>query len=250
MKFEFKRIIYSRDIEKFILSSFLFLILTLVNTYLVQPYFACEHRITLDYYNAVTQCMAFIFAPIAGVYFAKDFENNAIVFYRNYKINIYRYFGRRIMAYFIFGSIILSLFTIIFLIIFQVPLKVVFKITVFLVLDYLYFLLICSVLAVKIKKKTETVFATMGSAVIMSMVNISPIPVFKGRLYLLDGNSELTATVKKLIENGDENIMQVLVHQFTWILILIAILICIMHHEVKNEESSYCARQDWLRSNG
>ena len=105
MRYEMKRFFYGRDIFYFAVGGIFFIVLTAVNIYIVQPFYGGIHSKTIDYYNAVTQCMPFVFAPVIGVYFSKDLEKNATLFYKSYKISFKKYVWTKLSTCFILGSL-------------------------------------------------------------------------------------------------------------------------------------------------
>lgn len=233
MRYEMKRFFYGRDIFYFAVGGVFFIVLTAVNIYIVQPFYGGIHSKTIDYYNAVTQCMPFVFAPVIGVYFSKDLEKNATLFYKSYKISFKKYVWTKLSTCFILGSLVIFLESLGFIFFLEHSIIQATAIGLIILVDFLYFLLLCNILAIIFKKRTTTVFSIIGAAIVLSIINIIPIPVIEGHLYLLDGNSNLTANVMSFIEYGG-NLFYILAQQLVWVFILIGLLFGFICRESKN----------------
>lgn len=237
MGYEIKRFFYGRDVLYFAFGSLFFPLLTAVNVYIVQPHFSGNYSITIDYYNAVTQCMPFVFAPVAGVFFSKDLEKNVTLFYRSYSIPFVKYILRRLGTCFVGGALFIFVESMGLLFFAERSFIKALQISFFLLLDFLYFLLMCCLLGIISKRRTITVFAVIGSTFIFSILNIMPIPKLQGHLFILDGNSVLTNKIMNFVESGAGNFISIASYQLVEIAILACLLLFFIYRESNNRTS-------------
>ena len=229
IKYEIKRIIRGYEYIPMTICVLVFAALLFINSKVVQPYFSTDSNLLIDYYNVICQTMPFLFAPIIGSYYGKDYESGAIMLYRVLGISYNMYVLTRLLLYTTLQITIFFICGVPFIFIMYKEISTAILINVFLIPNIIYINLVTSIFAFITKKKTTTMLTLIIFDLIMSIINIIPPQPFMGKLFPLDANSYLTGSVKKMIVDGENNTAAIIIHQTGWALFALAVLIIMIN---------------------
>lgn len=237
-KFEFKRIFRGREFAGLLISIVILLTASFVNTIFVQPMYDGDNSLVLDFYQAVSQLMPMVFAPVIGNYFTKDYENKSLFFYRNQGISTKCYFFTRLTVFILMGTAIDFVICISYLLFRKINIIMAVSVSLVIVLAFIYTTVLISLLAICSKKRMFTIIGAIAGTIIVSLVNILPIPYLKGNWFLLDFNSHVAGNMEEFIKFVKvPDLIRILIPFFIWIgaLIIIEIVITTLQESGKEK---------------
>lgn len=237
LKFELKRIIRGREIMGLLVSITILVMASFFNTIFVQPMYDGDRSLVLDFYQAVSQLMPLVFAPVIGNYFTKDYENKTLFFYRNQGISVRRYFFIRLGVFILVGSMIGFAVCASYLLFRKIDVLMTFSVSFVIILAYIYTVLLISLLAICSKRRMFTIIGAIAGTIVISLINIMPIPYLKGNWFLLDFNSHVADDMETIIETAKiVDMYKVLIPFIVWISVVILMEIFIINFQVKRKE--------------
>lgn len=237
LKFELKRIIRGREIMGLLVSITILVMASFFNTIFVQPMYDGDRSLVLDFYQAVSQLMPLVFAPVIGNYFTKDYENKTLFFYRNQGISVRRYFFIRLGVFILVGSMIGFAVCASYLLFRKIDVLMTFSVSFVIILAYIYTVLLISLLAICSKRRMFTIIGAIAGTIVISLINIMPIPYLKGNWFLLDFNSHVADDMETIIETAKiVDMYKVLIPFIVWISVVILMEIFIISFQVKRKE--------------
>lgn len=237
LKFELKRIIRGREIMGLLVSITILVMASFFNTIFVQPMYDGDRSLVLDFYQAVSQLMPLVFAPVIGNYFTKDYENKTLFFYRNQGISVRRYFFIRLGVFILVGSMIGFTVCASYLLFRKIDVLMTFSVSFVIILAYIYTVLLISLLAICSKRRMFTIIGAIAGTIVISLINIMPIPYLKGNWFLLDFNSHVADDMETIIETAKiVDMYKVLIPFIVWISVVILMEIFIINFQVKRKE--------------
>lgn len=201
--FEIKRMIKGKDWIGLVVGMVVMILAAIINSIVVQPMFEGSISIQYDYYCGISQLMPFVFAPSIGNYLTKDYENNNDFFYKNIGISRKRYYLTRAIVLMFFGVVIIMLGSGVYFLKEKTDVVHSVGILVILILQYIYTLLLSCLLAFYAKKRIFTIVIIIFGTMILSILNVLPLPLIQGRLFMLDGHSIITENVNAYLTQND-----------------------------------------------
>ncbi len=209
----------------------------IINSIVVQPMFEGSKSIRYDFYCAISQLMPFVFVPSLGNYFTKDYEDYSDSFYSNMGIPFKKYYMIRLFVVILTGTSIISLGTGGYFLRENVEVMSGLNILIILLLQYIYVVLIVGIIAYCTKKRITTIISTIFGTMLMSVINILPIPILQGNLFLLDNHSIITTNINEFVVLGDVNkYRNNVVILMIWIFVLFLIYYTIIVSQKEREE--------------
>lgn len=220
INFEIKRIFHSNEWLYFCLCYISLHLLTFFVVRVLGTSLALDNHYLIDNYNAISQLSPYIFAPLTGNFFSKDYESNAISFYKSYRISLYSYTFNRVFSYsllcifavFICGSPLFLLP--------QLPAEDVIKMNIIISLNFIYYILICSSIAVLTKKGMTCTLMIMAITTALSLVNVAAAPLCNGWVFLLDSNSGLARLISLHFSSHAIPFINIIISQLASILLV------------------------------
>lgn len=236
-KFEVKRILRGKDWLGMCAGMLVMIIAAIINSIVVQPMFEGSISIRYDFYCGISQLMPFVFAPSLGNYFTKDYEDCSDSFYRNVGIPFRKYYMTRVLIVILVGIGIISLGTGGYFLKEKIDMISGMSVLVILLLQYIYVVLIVGIVAYCTRKRITTIIFTIFGTMLMSVINVLPIPIFQGNLFLLDSHSIITTNINEFIVLGDiKKYLNNIVILMIWILVLFTIYYTIIVYQKKRKE--------------
>ncbi|MFV0342771.1 MAG: hypothetical protein ACK5JH_07730 [Anaerocolumna sp.] len=230
--FEFKRLIRNKDIFVIIISMMLLVVTNLVleNVYYGEQ---INSNIRLyNLYNTFSQFIFLVFAPIFGGIISKDIENNSIYFYLNNNVNMKKYCISKLISYQLVIFIVFSMQFAIYALVFNIDFYKAIAIFIILLLDFYYLLSIAFLLSCIMKKHSKTSIMIIFTWFVLSLVNIIPFPLIRGKIFLIDNNSytsyiisnylglfEKSINFKEPLNIGNNNLFVLFLVNMIWIII-------------------------------
>ena len=236
-KFEVKRMLRGKDWLGMIMGMLVMILAAIINSIVVQPIFEGSKSIRFDYYCGISQLMPFVFAPSLGNFFTKDYEDCSDSFYSNIGISFKKYYMTRVFVIILVGIGVISLGTGGYFLKENVEVINVLSILFILVLQYMYVVFAMGIIAYCTKKRITTIIFTIFGTMLMSVLNVLPIPILQGNLFLLDSHSLITTNINEFIVLGDVNkYLNNIVILVVWIFVLFTIYYTIIVHQKKRKE--------------
>lgn len=224
LRFETKRMIEGKDWLGMLVGMIVMIIAAVINSVVVQPMYDGSANVQYDYYCGISQLMPFVFAPSIGNYFTKDCEDGANYFYKNIGISKQEYYFTRFFVVIFFGVGIIALGTSLYFYKERTDFISGIGVLVVLLLQYIYTILLSALVAYFTKKRIVTIVTIIFGTMILSVINILPIPVIRGHLFMLDGHSVITENVNKyLVQNNTKYFFESIFILSVWILILLTV---------------------------
>lgn len=200
--FEMKRMLRGKDWIGMILGMIVMIIAAIINSVVVQPMFEGTKSIRYDFYCGVSQLMPFVFAPSMGNFFTKDYEENSEWFYTNLRIKSIYALVIRIGVILIYGCSIIFLGSFIYLIVENASIMESMEIFLIIGLQFMYLTGLIAMIAYISRKKIVTIVFTIFGTMILSVINVMPLGVLQGKIFLMDGHSLITDNVYRFVVEG------------------------------------------------
>ncbi len=236
-KFEVKRMLRGKDWLGLIVGMLVMITAAIINSIVVQPMFEGSKSIRYDFYCGISQLMPFVFAPSLGNYFTKDYEDCSDSFYSNIGIPLKKYYMMRVFVVILVGIGVISLGTGIYFLKENVEVISGLSVLVVLLLQYIYVVLAVGIIANCTHKRITTIIFTIFGTMFISVINVLPIPILQGNLFLLDNHSIITKNINEFIILGDVNkYLNNIVILMIWILVLFTIYYTIIIYQKKRKE--------------
>lgn len=206
LAFELKRTIRNKDIYVILI---LMLLLIITNLILERVYFGTQldSNIRLNnLYNTFSQFIFLVFAPIFSGIISKDREQNSIYFYLNNNVSIIKYFISKLISYQLIISFIFFIQYTIYVLAFQIDLHKAIYVFLILLIDFYYLMSISFLLSSIMQKHSSATIMIIFTWFILTLVNIIPFSIMRGRIFLIDNNSYSSYIVSNFLNLFNKSI--------------------------------------------
>lgn len=206
LKFELKRLLRNKDIYVIII---LTLLLIITNLVLENVYYGDQITSNIrlyNLYNTFSQFIFLVFAPVLSGGISKDLENNSIYFYLNNNVSIKKYYLSKLFSYQLIIFIVFLIQFTVYTFVFNIDISKAFYIFIILLLDFYYLISIAFLLSCIIKKHSKTSIMIIFTWFVLSLVNIIPIPLMRGKIFLVDNNSYSSYIISNFLNSFKKSI--------------------------------------------
>ena len=235
--FEIKRVIRGKDWIGLLLGMIVMILAAIINSIVVQPMYDGSKSIIFDYYCGISQLMPFVFDPSIGNYFTKDYEDCSDSFYSNIGITLKKYYFTRVLVIIIVGIVVICMGTEGYFLKEKIDAVSGLSILLILILQYIYVVIGIGIIAYCTRKRITTIILTIFGTMIMSVINVLPIPKLQGNLFLLDSHSIITNNINEYIVSTTNNkYLNSVVILMIWIFVLCSIYYTIIVYQKKRKE--------------